>query len=99
MKPKFDFYEIVLVQSTDPKKSHLNGEIGTVLGLPEVDEQPPNLYAVTIDSLGRVWSLFENELESTGQWAKREDFYDGSSVRVCVDERGRGNVAPSEGQE
>ena len=97
--PKFDFYEKVRVQSSDPEKAHLNGEIGTILGRTETDDQKSFLYAVSIDSYRRTWALFEHELESTGQRAKREDYYDGSSVRIRVDERGRGTVVPSEGQE
>ena len=98
--PKFGFYEMVKVQTPDPKKSHLNGEIGAVLGRTDTEDHPdPYLYGVSIDSLGRVWAFFESELEPTGQWARREDYYDGSSVRVQVDERGRGTVVPTEDKE
>jgi len=97
LMPKFDFYEKVKVQTSDPLKSHLNGEIGTVLGCTETEEhQIPFLYGVLIDSLGRVWSLFENELEPTGQWGKPEDYKTGYSLRVRVDERGRGTIVPPE---
>lgn len=97
VKPKFDFYEKVRICTSDPAKSHLKGEIGAVLGRTETEDHPaPFLYGVCIDSLGRVWSFFENELAPTNQWAKREDYYDGSSVRVRVDERGRGEVVPRE---
>lgn len=93
--PKFGFYEIVRVQTRDPAKSHLNGEIGAVRGRTETEEhQVPFLYAVSIYSLGRTWSLFENELESTGEWAQREDHETGDSVRVRVDKKGRGTAIP-----
>lgn len=97
--PKFDFYEKVRVQSPDPSRSHLKGEVGVILGRVKTDDQESFLYAVSIDSSGQTWSLFEYELESTGQWAKREDYYDGSSVRIHVDHRGRGAVPPSEVRE
>lgn len=97
--PKFGYYEKVRVRSSDTGKSHLNGEIGAVLGLTTTSDQRSFLYAVSLDSSGRTWALFEDELESTGQWAEREDYFDGSTVRVRVDERGRGSLAPSESQE
>lgn len=97
--PKFDFYEKVLVQSSDPAKAHLHGEVGVILGRTETDDQKCFLYAVLIDSSGRTWSQFEYELESIARRAKRDECYDGSSVRIRVDHRGRGTVAPSEGQE
>jgi hypothetical protein len=95
--PKFGFYEKVRVKTSDLAKSHLNGEVGAVLGRTETEEHPdPFLYAVSIDSLGRTWSLFESELEPTGQWAKREDYETGHRVRVRVDERGRGTKVPQD---
>jgi hypothetical protein len=46
------------------------------------------MYAVRLEN-GESWSLDEGELESTGQLLKREDFYDGTSVRI----RPNGEVA------
>lgn len=91
--PKFNFYEKVRVKTLDLAKFHLNGEIGVVLGRTETEEHPePFLYGVSINSVGQVWSLFESELESTGEWASPEEYYDGSSVRVQVDEHGLGSI-------
>jgi len=99
-KPRFGFYEKVRVKTSDPAKSHLNGEVGAVLGRTETEEHSdPFLYAVSIDSLGRTWSLFESELEPTGQWVKREDYETGHRVRVRVDEQGRGKIVPYDEEE
>lgn len=98
--PKFGFYEKVRVRGSDPAKSHLNGEVGAVLGRTDTEEHSDSfLYAVCIDSSGRTWSLFESELEPTGQWGKREDYETGYQVRIRVDERGRGTVIPPEAHE
>src|SRR5262249_17267278 len=95
--PKFDFFERVRVQTTDPAKAHLNGEMGMVLGRTQTENHPePFLYAVTIDSCKDGWSLFENELEATGQWAQRQDYETGRRIRVHVDENGRGSIVPPE---
>ncbi len=37
-------------------------------------------------------NLVENGLQPTGEFSKREDFYDGSSMRIQVDKSGRGKV-------
>lgn len=78
-RPKFDFYDRVLVQTSDPVKSHLNGEIGTVLGRTETEGHPePFLYAVDLDSFNHTWCFFEDELEPTGERANPKDYFDGS---------------------
>jgi hypothetical protein len=98
--PKFDFYERVRVRTSNPTTSHLNGEIGTVIGRTETEDHPdPFYYAVDIDSSTVGWCFFESELESTGEWANPEDYFDGSWVRVRVDQRGRGTVVPPDDQE
>lgn len=75
-------------------------EIGTVLGRTETEDHPDSFYyAVDIDSCMRGWCFFESELEPTGERANPEDYYDGTWVRVRVDERGRGTVVSPEDQE
>ncbi len=52
-------------------------------------------YAVDVDEEVEGWCFYEHELEATGRQFAREDFYDGSSIRVNVDELGRGKIAQS----
>jgi Immunity protein 31 len=92
--PRYEFYEVVQVISQDESKAKLNGQTGAVLGRAQADDGKSWSYAVAIDSTEIVWSFDEDELLPTGLVRKREDYYDGSSVRVIVDEEGRGQIAP-----
>jgi hypothetical protein len=91
--PRFDFYEVVQVASEAGPKISLKGQTGAVLGRAQSDDGMSWTYAVRIDSTGICWSFDEDELLPTGLKRKREDFYDGSSIRVIVDEKGRGHTA------
>jgi hypothetical protein len=91
-QPKFTFYEKVRVCTSDPKKFHLNGEIGVILGMAETEDENSWYYVLAIRSEKYCRCFYEHELEPTGEYAKREDFYDGTSIRVQVDERGRGSI-------
>ena len=93
--PRFDFYEIVQLNSDEiGRKARLNGETGVVLGRALSDDGLSWSYAVHVDSTGICWSFNEDELRPTGCHAKKEDFYDGTSIRVIVNEKGRGNILP-----
>jgi len=98
-KPRFAYYEKVRVRTTDPAKAHLNGEVGAVLGRTDTQDKTSWYYAVSLYTQQRSWCFFEHELEPTGEHAKREDFYDGTSMRVRVDEHGRGTIVESKSQE
>lgn len=92
-KPKFQFYEVVRVISDDPELAEIHGETGAILGLSEHGD-PEYEYGVFINRDEIVWSVAEHDLESTGVFLKRADFYDDSvSIRVQVDEQGRGTLA------
>ena len=78
---KFDFYEKVRVVSISPSKAQIVGEIGAILGKAN-NEHGEWSYAVHIYRDKISWQCTENELESTGEFDKRESFYDGSSIRV-----------------
>lgn len=92
-KPKFQFYEVVRVISADPELAEIRGETGPILGLSEHGE-PEYEYGVFIDRDGMLWSVAERDLQSTGEIKQRADFYDDNvSIRVQIDEQGRGAVA------
>ena len=88
-KPMFSFYERVHVRTND-------GSLltGSIMGRCENDDQKWH-YSVKLDGKPTSSMFPEDELESTGVIDSREDFYDGSSVRVIVDEGGEGNPAIS----
>jgi hypothetical protein len=90
--PQFDFFEKVRIVTSGSAKAALNGEIGTVLGRTLADDAASWFYGISVESDGKVWSFSENELTSTGEFSSQEDFFDGSSLRVRVDENGRGTV-------
>ena len=90
--PKFAFYEKMAVRTNDLGKLRLNGQLGAVLGITEMEDKLSWYYAVWIYAERKTWCFFEDELVATGEHAKREDFFTGESCRVAVDERGRGRV-------
>lgn len=91
--PRFQFYETVRVASDDPELAEIRGERGAILGMSEHDDGTFG-YAVFIFRDEMCWDLAESELEATGVFGRREDFYDDPSVvRVRVDEQGRGWIA------
>jgi hypothetical protein len=93
-QPRFDFYEQVRISTTDVGKTHLNGRCGVVLGRTETERGDSWYYAVDVDEEVEGWCFYEQELEATGRRFAREDFYDGTSIRVHVDEHGRGEIDP-----
>ena len=89
---RFGFYEKVRVRSRGSTHGPVGDEVGAVLGKAQGDDGCWS-YAVYIYRLETCWSLDEGELEPTGEFDSRETFYDGSSIRVQVDEAGRGLLA------
>lgn len=84
MASKFDFYEVVKVCSDRQSHCQISGLEGVVLGK---SEHPPGrwVYAVQVLDTEEGWDLAEDLLVSTGRKMRREEIYDGSSVRVSVD--------------
>jgi len=80
-EPRFDFYEKVVVASADLAKAEIDGRLGAVLGR-ACDDDGLWSYAVSVYHSGICWSCSEDELLPTGEFDRRESFYDGSSVRV-----------------
>jgi len=91
---KFQFYEIVRIRKSNPDLGEIHGERGAILGIAR-DECGAFEYGVFIFRDEICWSVAEDDLESTGEHSRREDFYDNSVIKVKVDEQGRGWPADS----
>lgn len=90
--PRFEFYEKVRVVCAD---NSLNREVGAVLGRSQ-DEKGGWHYAVAFCSEDKCVMFAEEDLAATGEFTERQEFYDGSSLRVFVDEHGRGRLSGSQ---
>lgn len=92
-KPKFQFYEVVRIKSNSAELTEIHSETGSILGISEHGE-PEYEYGVLIDRDEVVWSISEQNLETTGTFLQRADFYDDNlSISVQVDEQGRSTIA------
>ena len=80
MEPKFDFYEQIIVSTTDAEAADIDGELGVVFARGK-DEQGWG-YTVYIYRDETCWDLLEHELVTTGQFDTQ--FHHGPSVRVNV---------------
>src|SRR6266567_6581457 len=83
MKPKFKFYEVVMVRGEPSTPRELAGPEGVILGMAQRDDANWN-YAVHLLGTGRSTCFDEKELEATGRFKRREDIYPGDSVNVLV---------------
>ena len=81
---KFGFYEKVRCVSDDPAKASIAGKLCAILGRARNDDGSWG-YAIHVYSEPICYHCSETELKSTGEFAKREDFYTGDSVRVSQD--------------
>ncbi len=82
---RFDFYERVRIASEDPSLAEIQGELGAILGRGE--DEAHRAYAVYIYATEICWSVSEDDLEPTGEFDRRESFYDDSqpSLRISSD--------------
>ncbi len=97
--PRFDFYQEVLVCTNEVELLQFNGKVGVVLGRGNSEDGQSWYYVLSFNHQPETCCFGEGELEPTGRWFSREDFYDGSSVRVRVDEKGRGSIAAEDEQD
>lgn len=97
-KPDYDFYERVRVDTQDENSLCFNGKVGAVLGRVQTDEKLW-YYTIAIDDQSSTHCFFEHELVATGTFARREDFYDGTSVRIKVGKDGQGRVVTETGSQ
>jgi len=86
INPKFDYYEKVRCISDDPAKTEISGKLAAVLGRAQNDDGSWG-YTIHVYDEPVCYYALESELESTGEFAKREDFYSGDSIRVSSDGR------------
>lgn len=92
LRTKFKFFEVVRIESAPEGFEHLCGQAGPILGRTECEDGSWT-YSVSLEDIGETFLLSEGALSSTGKFVKREDIYDGSSVRVSVDpETGEGKL-------
>lgn len=74
-----DFFEVVLV--CPPAGGRGVGRRGTVLGRSRGDDGA-EFYAVFFEDVGETSMIARSDLEPTGERRSREDFYDGTRIRV-----------------
>ncbi|MDP1793155.1 MAG: Imm31 family immunity protein [Acidimicrobiales bacterium] len=82
--PRFVHYEVVTVRETPATvEAAIAGKTGAVLGVsvPEIDGRPVS-YALGGYDFDETIMVSEDELDSTGRFDRREDFYSGESIRV-----------------
>jgi len=74
MKPKFNFYEVVLITAEPPRvrKTLVNKE-GIVVGMSDPNESGSRDYGVHVNEYGETFGLSENALISTGRIASPQD--------------------------
>jgi hypothetical protein len=88
----FDFYEVVTISSIDPQLQDIVGNEGVVLGRAESSDGSWT-YAIKVSNVKEVWMVPHDALGATGRKLSREDFYDGSSLKVSVDPKtGEGRI-------
>jgi hypothetical protein len=87
---KFSFYEVVkIVVPKDDYKVPVFSE-GVILGMAD-DDTGDWYYQVHFENPIISLGFKENEIEKTGLFMKRSDFYDGTTVSVEVDKNGVGS--------
>lgn len=92
MAAKYNYYEVVEVISEKPENAEAVGLKGAILGMAE--EEGIWSYSVYLFDKNESWSFNESDLESTGQFKHKEDFYDGEIVHVITDpETGEGKLS------
>jgi len=94
MKNKFDFYDIVKVNSDKLSLQEINGFEGVIRGMSQNEDTGEWGYAVSIyKDNGLLWDIMEADLIATGKKSKESDFMTGESVKVRVDPKtGEGEI-------
>ncbi len=81
---KFEFYEHVMVATTKEVSKDIRGEEGVVMGVSENDGK--TCYALSIESISDELRMVDEEyLTTLNKFSRRDDFYDGESIRVSPD--------------
>ncbi len=103
---KFEFFEVVkIISSSNPETKHCVGRVGFIFGKTPIAEDENGVpdysdvidYAVVLEGERYSCVFLPDDLESTGEFIDREDYYsDTVSIRVGVDEKGRGFLLDKE---
>lgn len=88
--PAFAYLEIVRAIGTAASKTQVFGQKGVVLGITET-ENGGWYYTAYVPSDNCCWCFEDHEIVSTGEFADPADFERSRSVRVRVDDSGRGS--------
>ena len=93
VKPnKFTSYEIVRIINPSKKyKENLKYLNGFINGM-SINRNGIYYYSVFLFNKKEGYCFEEHELESTGEFVKKEDYYSGESVKVIVHPDGRGEL-------
>jgi hypothetical protein len=77
---KFDFYmEVHVLRTAETESSEIADAVGVIMGISEGPLGPS--YAVSINGISHM--VAESDLAATGRIFSRDDFYDGSSIKVA----------------
>lgn len=98
MTSKFNFYDIVKVNTTKKHLKEINGCEGVIRGMAQNEETGLWGYGVSIyNDNGIVWHVMEDDLRATGKKANPEDFKIGESIKVEVNPKtGEGKISEDE---
>ena len=82
--PKFNFFEKIVVRSTDVKMSAYMEKQGVVLGRSQADNGQW-YYSVHVYETQQCVHCAECELVSNGTFATADEFYDGTRIQIPGD--------------
>ena len=88
---KFTLYEEVKVNSSKKNLEEINGKLAVIVSDPSTEPDDEYLTVFVLKD-EECWCVSKHDLDSTNRFYKHEDFYDGSSIKVKVDEKGRGEI-------
>ena len=87
MKNKFDYYDIVIINSNKKKLHKVNGRKGIIKGISQ-DENNPDIFAYAVDiidnygSVEEGWFIFEADLKPTGKKVNSENYKPVDTIKV-----------------
>jgi|688.fasta_scaffold552452_2 hypothetical protein len=98
MKSKFDFYDVVKINSSRNILKKINGSEGVVLGKAQNEETGLWSYGVSVyKDNDLVWHVLEEDLLATGKKADPKNFEVVETIRVLVNpETGEGYLPDRE---
>jgi hypothetical protein len=80
---RFRFYERVRIISGRPSLGPVRGELAAVLGR-AVEPPDEPVYTVSVHATQTCWCVSESDLEPTGEFDRREAFYDDTQPTLRV---------------